>query len=144
MGVRAPATDINFTLALALITFIYINVYGAKKRGMLGRLKSFGEPVKFIYPIKLITHIASPVSLTCRLFGNLFSGLIIMELIYYAMGYFAIAIPAVLSIYFNLFHIGMQTFVFITLTLAFMSEAMELPEPKEKKKRKKKTQEVVS
>ena len=118
LGVRAPATDLNFTISLALMSFVLINAYAIKARGLGGRLKWFAQPIKFIAPIKLLTQLATPVSLACRLFGNLFSGLIIMELIYYALGYFAVAIPAVLSIYFNLFHVGMQTYVFITLPLA--------------------------
>lgn len=125
MGVRAPATDLSFTCALAILTFIWINAYGVCYKGLGGRLSSFGKPIKFIYPIKALTHIASPISLACRLFGNLFSGLIIMELIYFALGYFAVGIPAVLSIYFNLFHIAMQTYVFIILTLSFINEAIE-------------------
>lgn len=125
LGVRAPATDINFTIALALISFVLINAYAIRYRGVFGRLKSFGEPIKFIYPIKVLTHVATPISLACRLFGNLFSGLIIMELIYSALGYFAVGIPAVLSVYFNLFHVGMQAYVFIMLTLSFINEGLE-------------------
>jgi len=136
VAVRAPATDINFTLALSLFAFGIMNIYGVKTLGLKTRLKSFGEPVKPLYPIKLLTHLITPISMACRLFGNMFSGLIVMELLYYAMGYFAIGIPAVLSIYFNLFHIGMQSYVFMTLTLAFTGEAMEKPEPKPKKLKK--------
>ena len=125
VGVRAPATDLNFTISLALMSFVLINAYAIKARGLWGRIKWFGKPIKFIAPIKLLTQLATPISLACRLFGNLFSGLIIMELIYYALGYFAVGIPAVLSIYFNLFHVGMQTYVFMTLTLAFIKEGIE-------------------
>lgn len=125
VGVRAPETDLNFTIALALITFILINAYGIRYKGAWGRIKSFGEPVKAIAPINLVTHCAVPISLSCRMFGNLFSGLVIMELIYYALGYFAVGIPAVLSIYFNLFHIGMQAYVFLVLSLSFINEAVE-------------------
>ena len=125
IGVRAPETDINFTAALALITFVLINIYAIKKKGLWGRMKWFGEPVKFIAPIKLLTQLSTPISLACRMFGNLFSGLIIMELVYSAMGHFAVAVPGILAIYFNLFHVGMQAYVFIILSLSFINEGIE-------------------
>ena len=125
LGVRAPGTGINFTAALALITFVLINIYAIKKKGLWGRMKWFGEPVKFIAPIKLLTQLSTPISLACRMFGNLFSGLVIMDLVYQAMGNFAIAVPGILAIYFNLFHIAMQSYVFVALTMAFINEGIE-------------------
>ena len=130
LGVRAPATDLNFTIALALCTFVLINAYGIRYKGVLGRVKSLGKPKPFIAPIKIMSDVAVPISLACRMFGNLFSGLIIMDLIYsvlsgIAFGVAAVGIPAILSIYFNLFHVGMQAYVFIMLSLSFINEAVE-------------------
>ena len=125
LGIRAPATDINFTIALALISFVLINALAIKKKGIFGRLKWYCEPIKFIAPIKFITQLAAPVSLACRMFGNLFSGLVIMDLIYQAMGAFAVAIPGILAIYFNLFHLAMQSYVFVMLTMSFINEGLE-------------------
>lgn len=125
VGVRAPATDLNFTSALAIISFVLINAYAFRYRGFGGRMKWFARPIKVIAPIKVLTQVATPISLACRMFGNLFSGLIIMELIYFAMGNFAVAIPGILSAYFNLFHVGMQAYVFIVLTLSFINEGLE-------------------
>lgn len=125
LGIRAPETDINFTVSLALISFVLINVLAIRKKGIFGRIKWYFEPVKFIAPIKFITQLAQPVSLACRMFGNLFSGLVIMDLVYQAMGNFAIAVPGILAIYFNLFHIAMQSYVFVALTMAFINEGIE-------------------
>ena len=125
LGIRAPATDINFTIVLALISFVLINALAIKKKGIFGRLKWYCEPIKFIAPIKFITQLAAPVSLACRMFGNLFSGLVIMDLIYQAMGAFAVAIPGILAIYFNLFHLAMQSYVFVMLTMSFINEGLE-------------------
>jgi F-type H+-transporting ATPase subunit a len=59
------------------------------------------------------------------LFGNLFSGLVVMDMIYSGMGYFAIFLPALAAIYFILFHMGMQSYVFTMLTMSFMKEKLE-------------------
>lgn len=125
LGIRAPATDINFTAALALMTFGLILAYGFVNKGVWGYLKSYGKPMPFIAPIKVMTELAIPISLASRMFGNMFSGLIVMDLIYTSMNYFAVGIPAILSIYFNLFHVGMQTYIFLTLSLSFIHEAIE-------------------
>jgi len=121
-GLRPPTADLSMTAALALITFFLINYFGIRKKGFLGRIKDLGKPIPFIAPIKILTDLAAPVSLACRLFGNILGGLIVMDLIYIV---FPFAIPAFLSIYFNLFHAGMQTFIFITLSLTFIGEAVE-------------------
>jgi len=121
-GFRPPTSDLSLTAGLALMTFALINYYGLKYKGILGRIKSFGKPKAFMAPIKLITDLAVPISLSCRLFGNMLGGVIIMELIYNVC---ALVVPAFASMYFNLFHAGMQTFIFVTLTLTFISEAIE-------------------
>ena len=78
----------------------------------------------YLAPVKIVTDLAVPVSLSCRLFGNILGGMIIMELIY-SIAAARWVIPAFLSIYFTLFHTLIQTFIFITLSLAFMNEALE-------------------
>ena len=119
LGVRAPTTDITMTLALGLMTFFLVNFYGFKRRGFLGRLKSLSNP------FLVLSDLVSPVSMACRLFGNMFAGMIIVDLIYLAMGKFAVALPSVVGLYFNLFHPLIQAFIFITLTLSFIAEAAE-------------------
>ncbi len=120
-GFRPPATDINFTIALALMSFVLINAFGFYYTGFFGRLKWFIKPKAFMLPVNLVTHAVIPVSLSFRLFGNMFAGMIVMDLLYSVV---AIGIPAVLSIYFNLFHVGIQTYIFLVLTLSFMEETV--------------------
>lgn len=122
-GVRSPSSDLLTTFALALVTFFLINYYGLARKGLGGRIKDFTKPTPIMAPIKLITDIAIPVSMACRLFGNMLAGLIVMELLYYALGNFAAGPPAVLGLYFNLFHPLIQAFIFITLSLSFIGEA---------------------
>ena len=124
-GIRTPASDVTFTLGLSLITFILINVYGIKKKGVGGRIKSLAHPTPIVLPIKIVTDLAIPVSLAARLFGNMLGGMIIMDLLYSALGNNAVGIPSVAGLYFNVFHPLLQAFIFITLTLTFIKEAVE-------------------
>ena len=121
-GLRAAMTDINSTIALALITFMLIQVYSLRKKGLKGRIQHY-KPY-YLAPIKIVTDLAVPVSLSCRLFGNILGGMIVMELIY-SIAAARWIIPAFLAIYFTLFHTLIQAFIFITLSLAFMNEALE-------------------
>ena len=125
LGVRAPATDINFTASIAIMTFVLIFAMSIRFRGILGPVKFLTHPMPVIFPVKLVTEFALPISLSCRMFGNMFSGLLVMDLLYFVLKYAAIGIPAILSIYFNLFHVGMQTYIFLTLSLSFIHEAVE-------------------
>ena len=127
-GVRSPSSDLLTTFALALVTFVLINYYGLSKKGLRGRIKDFTKPTPVIAPIKVITDIATPVSMACRLFGNMLAGLIVMELLYYALGNFGAGPPAIFGLYFNLFHPLIQAFIFITLSLSFIGEAAALQE----------------
>ena len=124
-GLRAPTADITMTFAMALITFLLINYYGIKKKGLGGRIKSMAQPTPIIFPIKIVSDVAVPVSMACRLFGNMLGGMIVMELLYYAMGSAALYIPSLVGLYFNVFHPCIQVFIFVTLTLSFINEATE-------------------
>ncbi len=124
-GVRSPATDLNCTIGLAVISFILIIAYSIRYRGVKGWLKTYTQPKAFMAPINVLSSIAVPISLACRLFGNMFSGLVVMDMLYGALGYFAVGIPALASTYFILFHLGMQSYVFTMLTMSFMKEKLE-------------------
>ncbi len=124
-GIRTPASDVTFTLGLSLITFILINYYGIRKKGIGGRIRSLANPTPVVLPIKIVTDLAIPVSLAARLFGNMLGGMIIMDLLYSALGNSAVGIPSVAGLYFNVFHPLLQAFIFITLTLTFIREAVE-------------------
>lgn len=122
-GVRPPAADLNFTIALSLMSFVLINAFGFYYTGFLGRLRWFVRPKAFMLPINIVTHSVIPVSLSFRLFGNMFAGMVVMNLVY-SVTYLSIGLPGVLAIYFNLFHVGIQTYIFLVLTLSFMEETV--------------------
>ena len=125
LGVRAPTSDITMTFTMALVTFLLINYYGIRQKGLGGRIKSLAKPTPVVFPMKIISDLAVPVSLACRLFGNMLGGMIVMDLLYMALGNAAVGIPSVLGLYFNVFHPLIQTYIFVTLTLTFIGEAVE-------------------
>jgi len=125
IGFRPPTTDLSMTFSYALITFILINVFGIYKKGIKGRAQAYIKPNAIIAPFKLISDLAVPISLACRLFGNMLGGMIVVELLYFALGAFSVGVPALLGLYFNAFHPLIQFFIFINLSLTFIGEAVE-------------------
>lgn len=119
-----PATeDINCTFALGLCTFTTVNVAGFKFRGGLrGRVQGLCNPSPIVMPIRILTDLIAPCSIAIRLFANIMVGGIIMQLIYAVV---PIILPAVVASYFNVLHVGIQTFVLGLLTLVYVSEAIE-------------------
>lgn len=123
--VRPPTADLRVTGLLAIITFFLLNYYGFKKKKFKGRIKSLASPSPIIFPIRVLSDLATPVSLACRLFGNMVGGMIIMELLYMALGNFALLVPSIFALYFSIFEPLIQVYIFVTLTLSYIHEAVE-------------------
>ena len=74
-GFEAPTSNINFTLSLALIVFVYYNYVGIKKNGFINYFKHFMGPMPILaplmFPIEIISHISRIISLSFRLFGSI-------------------------------------------------------------------------
>ncbi len=128
LGLRAPTADLSVVGTWAIITFILTLRNKIKTGGMKGYLKSFIEPMPFMLPFNIIGDIANPVAQALRHFANIVAGMVIGGLVYFALGQFAfglfsIGIPAVLSLYFDLFSSFIQAYIFVTLTMAYVSMA---------------------
>jgi len=124
-GIRPPTSDLNTTFALAIMTFCMTHYFGVKNKGF-GYLKGFLEPFPLLLPMNIIGELANPISLSFRLFGNILGGLIIMNLLYGALGMWGlIPVPAVLHVYFDVFAGLLQSFIFTMLTMVFVSMAMD-------------------
>lgn len=122
IALRPPTADLSTTLALALITFVLTQIEGARKKGVWGYLKGFFKPLAFMAPLNFIGALTNPFSLAFRLFGNIVGGMVIMSLVYTAVPIF---IPVPLHFYFDMFSGILQTFIFIMLTLTFISMAAD-------------------
>jgi F-type H+-transporting ATPase subunit a len=125
-----PTTDINMTLALALGVFWLILYYSVKVKGIGGFIKElttqpFGHwtlyPINFL--LEMVTLIARPLSLALRLFGNLYAGELIFILIA-TVGIFQLPLHFVWAA-FHLLVIPLQAFIFMTLTIVYLSLAHE-------------------
>lgn len=123
LGLRAPTADISVTGSWALITFALVTFTSFKTGGVKGYLKSYVEPMPFMLPFNIIGQAANPMSQALRHFGNIVSGMVISGLVYYAMGNFAVGLPAVLSLYTDLFSSAVQAYIFVTLTMSYISMA---------------------
>ena len=124
-GLTPPTKDIGVTAALAVMSMLLI--YGAQFRynGLLGGLKKFAEPMPLLLPINLMEIVIRPLALCMRLFGNVLGAFIIMEMIKLLV---PAVVPAVLSIYFDLFDGLIQMVVFVFLTTLFTGEGIKEPE----------------
>lgn len=137
LGFRPPTADLNTTMSLSITTFVFTQFFGLKAKGLGGYVKGYLQPMPFLLPLNIIGELANPISLGFRLFGNIIAGVIIMSLLYGALGgltegLFGLAIPfmqsgapAVLHIYFDLFAGLLQSFIFTMLSMVFISGAME-------------------
>ncbi len=122
---RPPTADIAVTLSLALMTFFMTQGYGIKSKGVKNWLKGLTEPIFLLTPLNIIGELANPISLSFRLFGNILGGTIIMGL-YWNLPWFALlGIPVALHGYFDVFAGVLQSFIFIMLSMTFVSGAME-------------------
>ncbi len=130
-----PASDINYVLALALFVFLCYHLAGVWRSGLIG------YPVKIIKghvwgtlptvvgvifsPINVVEELAKPISLSLRLFGNMFAGGILVALIALFPPYIMWAPNAIWKA-FDLFVGAIQAFIFALLTVLYFSQSMEL------------------
>lgn len=123
---RAPNADLNMTLAMALLTFTVVQVAGISAHGFVGRIKHMADP-PFLFPIEVISEFSRIISLSARLFGNVFAGEVLLAVMY-ALGA-AIRI-AVIPFAFPVIFLGLellfgaiQALVFALLTLIYITLA---------------------
>jgi F-type H+-transporting ATPase subunit a len=125
---KPPASDINFVLALALFVFICYHAAGIWRRGVLGHpWRVLKGHVAILAPINIVEEIAKPVSLSLRLFGNIFAGGILVALIALFPPYI-LWLPNAIWKGFDLFVGAIQAFIFALLTILYFSQSMEIDE----------------
>lgn len=138
IGLYPPTSDLNVVAGWAILVMILITHY-KMKGGFLGYVKSFGEPMPALAPLNIISEVATPLSMSFRHYGNVLSGTVISALIaaglqslsHAILGWlpgalgqfplFQIGLPAVLSVYFDIFSGCMQAFIFAMLTMLYIA-----------------------
>jgi F-type H+-transporting ATPase subunit a len=124
----SAAADINYVLALALFVFVCYHAAGIWRRGIIGHpLKVLKGHVAVLAPINVVEELAKPISLSLRLFGNIFAGGILVALIALFPPYI-MWLPNAIWKSFDLFVGAIQAFIFALLTVLYFSQAMELDE----------------
>lgn len=146
-GLRSPTADVNTEAAWAIVVFTMITAQKIKTGGFGGYLKGFTQPIPVLTPFNILSELATPISLACRHFGNILSGVVINGLIYAALAVassallglipgvvgqivshvpiLAVGLPAVLSVYFDWFTGVMQAYIFCMLTTMYIANAAE-------------------
>jgi len=123
-GLRPPTADYGVTLGLALITFVLIH-YNGFKYEKAGHVTKLFQPI-LLTPINIIGEIATPMSMSLRLFGNILSGTVMMGLLYgllpKLLQFFIWPIFGGLHAYFDVFSGAIQSYVFCMLTMVFISQ----------------------
>lgn len=120
-GLRSPTADYGVTLALGLMTFFIIH-YNGMKYERIGHITKLFKPI-FLTPINIIGEIATPLSMSLRLFGNVLSGTVLLGLVYGLLPEIGLLIwPAFLHGYFDVFSGAIQTYVFCMLTMVFTAQ----------------------
>ena len=147
IGLRSPTADLSTEAAWAVVVFIMITGQKIKTGGLGGYLKGFTQPIPVMTPFNILSELATPISMACRHFGNILSGVVINALIYGALAVASsallgllpgavgavlskipildVGIPAITSVYFDWFSGVMQAFIFCMLTVMYIANAAE-------------------
>ena len=147
IGMYAPTSDLSTLLGWSLMVFVLITYNKFRAGGPLGYVKGYFEPIPILLPFNIISEFATPLSMAFRHFGNIASGSVITALIYAALAALShavfsvlpgalgqvlgqipilqVGIPAIFSIYFDLFSSCLQAFIFCMLTMMYIGSAAE-------------------
>lgn len=121
IGLPVPTKNFSVTIGLALITFYMVQYYSISRHGLKSYFKGYAYPLALITPINILERLMLPVSLALRLFGNIVAATFLVELCYEALGNIGfiakLGIPIPLHAYFDIFDGGIQTIIFIMLTM---------------------------
>ena len=152
-GMNGPTTNLNTTAACALVVFFSYHYIGIRRQGALTYLKHFMGPVPLalkplMFVIEIISHLARPLSLTLRLFGNMTGGHILLAIIFFLMGLDGLigwalsgsplgaVVGGIGGLVMIVFTVGflyplkilvsfLQAFIFVMLTMLYISGAIE-------------------
>lgn len=154
IGLYPPTSDLNVVAGWALLVFILITHY--KLKGGLGNyLQGFADPIIVMAPMNIISELATPLAMSFRHYGNVLSGTVIAALVAGGLQgltslllgwlpgvlgeipFLQIGIPAILSVYFDIFSGCMQAFIFAMLTMLYVAGGFpeELWRERQEKKR---------
>ena len=130
-GLMAPTSSTSVTFALGITSFVYYNAIGIRENGLLGHLRHFAGPIVWLAPllfvVELISNFVRPISLGVRLFGNMFSDEQVMTQISNLYSPYTNFLLPVALMFLSVFVAFMQTFIFVLLSIIYISEVSHAP-----------------
>jgi F-type H+-transporting ATPase subunit a len=117
----APTSDINTTVALALLTSLAYFYAGISKKGLVGYFADYAQPIAFLAIFRVIEDFTKPLSLSFRLFGNILADELVVAVLVFLVPLF---IPLPLMVL-GLFLSAIQALIFATLAANYIGEALE-------------------
>jgi F-type H+-transporting ATPase subunit a len=118
--VPPPASDVNLTYALALLVIVWMHIAGIRRNGLRKYYSHVFRKPRVLIPLNILEEIMKPITLSLRLFGNIFSGVIMVSLIA-AMPAVVLWLPEVLWKLFDAFIGLIQAFIFGLLSVLYLS-----------------------
>jgi F-type H+-transporting ATPase subunit a len=118
-GLEEPTKDLNTTLGLGLMGFVIAHGTAIKVKGLKEYIKEYFEPMFFLAPLNVVGEIAKVISISFRLFGNVMGGSIIIIVVSHLI--WGLLLPPFLYGFFGFFVGTVQAFVFMMLTLVYIS-----------------------
>ncbi len=118
-GLEEPTKDLNTTLGLGVMGFIIAHGTAIKVKGLKEYIKEYFEPMFFLMPLNVVGEVAKVISISFRLFGNIMGGSIIIIVVSHLI--WGLLLPPFLYGFFGLFVGTVQAFVFMMLTLVYIS-----------------------
>ena len=117
-----PAKNPAFPIALAIFTIFYVVVTSIRFVGLKGFWASLTYPKAMLLPFKILDYFIKPMSLSLRLFGNVFGAFILMEFIYLIV---PVIVPGVIGLWFDLADGLLQGVIFTYLSVTYIGEVLE-------------------
>ena len=119
----SPTNDLNTTFGLALLIVLIVHVLGLYMKGM-HYVKHFFQPFPIFVVINVIEEVAKPITLAFRLFGNILAGEILIIILLKLVPIW-MPIPSVIWLAFSIFIGGVQAFIFTSLSMAYLANAVK-------------------
>ena len=120
----APTGDVNLPLAMALLVIVWVHVESFKARGFKGYFKHYAQPYAALAPINVVEEITKPITMTFRLFGNLFSGGLMIAVMTTLLPIYVVPFGEIIWKPFDLGIGAIQAFIFMLLTILYFGMAM--------------------
>ncbi len=121
---ESPTQNIRVTLGCAMMAFLFYHYSGVRHQGLLGYIRHFAGPVLFLAPllfvIEIFSHLGRPLSLSVRLYANMFAGELITVIFF---GLFPIGLPLIFM-GLHVFVAFLQAYIFMLLTMVYLQGAV--------------------